>query len=129
MKILLDSHVWVWLLGNQRRLSDETRGLLSHPKTDLYVSTASFWELSIKARAGKLELDPEVIVATGRMGIQILDVTSGHVQRLSDIPLLHRDPFDHILMATAISEQAALITDDSSILKYQGIGGLQLIPV
>lgn len=127
MKILLDSNVWIWLLGNQRRLSEERRSLLSEPSNEIFVSTASFWELTIKARAGKLEVDSEVMEATRTMGIQILDIKPDHIMRLQELPFLHRDPFDHLLMATAISEQAAFLTSDSTISKYQGIAGLQII--
>lgn len=65
--------------------------------------------------------------ATRTMGIQILDVKPEHIQRLQEVPFLHRDPFDHLLMATAISEQAALLTSDSMMLKYQGVAGLQIM--
>lgn len=65
--------------------------------------------------------------ATRTMGIQILDIKPDHIMRLQELPFLHRDPFDHLLMATAISEQAAFLTSDSTISKYQGIAGLQII--
>lgn len=86
---------------------------------DVLVSVASLWEIVVKVRVGKLEADVrEVIEAIGRNGFVILGISTHHLVTLSDLPRHHRDPFDHLLIAQAISEEAAFVTGDRNAGQY-----------
>jgi PIN domain nuclease of toxin-antitoxin system len=114
---LLDTHVVLWWLMDDASLSDEVKNVLDH-EPDVYVSPATFWEITIKQGLGKL-------VAPGDLPEQILDsgfrelpIVAKHVIAAGRLPLLHRDPFDRMLVAQAQVEGHTLVTRDLEIQKY-----------
>src|SRR5471030_410526 len=115
MKLLLDTHVLLWLL-NDDRLSGEVRRVLADPGSALYVSLVSLWEIVVKRRVGKLTAN--VAAITAQMApvskLQWLGVAPHHLVALDRLPVhqQHRDPFDHLIIAQAISEGMTLVTRD-----------------
>jgi PIN domain nuclease of toxin-antitoxin system len=122
VKLLLDTHVLLWVLGDPDRLRPETRSLLADADHSVFVSMVSLWEIAVKRRVGKLEADLTAIVAqlAPASKIQRLGVTTEHLHRLDNLPFLeqHRDPFDHLIIAQAICEGMTLVTQDQNARLY-----------
>jgi PIN domain nuclease of toxin-antitoxin system len=122
MRLLLDTHAWLWMIARPERLSAEARARLEDPGNELFLSAASAWEISIKYRLGKLELPepPERLVPSrlARDGVIPLPVTVDHALRVAALPDLHRDPFDRLLVAQAQLEGLVLVTADPAIAAY-----------
>jgi len=118
MRLLLDTHILLWLMASDPRLNRKARALIDNA-SEVYVSAASMWELAIKSSIGKIAGDPETILETmGRTGLLDLPVSMRHAVASGKLPLLHRDPFDRLLVAQAISEPMRLLTSDSQLLGY-----------
>ena len=122
MKLLLDTHVWIWLLTDPDRLSGAARSALLAPDNQLHLSSASTWEISVKAAAGRLELDgspasllQEAIVASG---VVALPIEHSHALQTGRLPRHHRDPFDRMLVAQAQTERLTLVTRDERLAAY-----------
>lgn len=124
MKLLLDSHVLLWFLSGEQRLKPNIREEISSPDNITYVSIASLWELTVKQTLKKIVLSPHFFETLTDAGFTILPITFGHLNQLKDLPLLHRDPFDRMLVAQAQADQLMLVTRDTEIRKY-GISVLQ----
>lgn len=121
MRLLLDTHVLLWALADDARLTPAARRHIEGA-TEVFVSAASFWELAIKIGLGKLAADLAQIRETvGRVGFEELPVTGEHAQALLSLPALHRDPFDRLLVAQAISEPLHLLTADALVAQYTGL--------
>ena len=122
MRILLDTHVFLWMHGPKERLSAAAQSLLVDPENALYLSSASVWELAIKARLGKLTLpqppDQFVIERLSSSQVTSLPMRHDHALRAADLPPHHRDPFDRMLVAQALLEDLVLMTGDSKIERY-----------
>jgi PIN domain nuclease of toxin-antitoxin system len=122
MKLLLDTHAFLWWLAGDERLSDEGRRRLRSMDTVPVLSAASSWEIVIKHRLGKLELpeDPESFVTSrmAREGISGLPIEHAHALAVADLPMHHKDPFDRILIAQAIVEGIPILTADSAFMEY-----------
>lgn len=122
MNILLDTQIFLWALAEPKRLGKKTKSLLKSKKNQLYLSAASSWEIAIKAGLGKLPLpEPPDKYITSRMAslkIAPLDVKHYHTFIVYQLPLYHRDPFDRILIASAISENLHLMTADKQFCRY-----------
>ncbi len=119
MKVLLDTHVLLWWLADDKELGPQARDLIADPGNDILVSVVSLWEIVVKIRVGKLQGDvTEVSDAIERDGFTLLPVSLANLAELTVLPLHHRDPFDHLLIAQAISEQATLLSEDRNISKY-----------
>lgn len=120
MRLLLDTHVFLWTVTGDRRLKRATRVYLSSAEA-VFVSAASILEIAIKAQLGKIEGEPEELAAAAEAsGFQELPVTTRHVAAVSKLPLYHNDPFDRLLLAQAFSEPLRLLTADSVLAKYGG---------
>jgi PIN domain nuclease of toxin-antitoxin system len=118
MRLLLDSHTLIWVLTDDAKLSPKARKLLQTAK-EVYVSTASFWEMAIKQNLGKLNLElEEIIEATQQSGIQELPVSAEHTLALIGLETLHKDPFDRLIVAVAKAEPMRLLTADSAVAAY-----------
>jgi len=118
MRILLDTHIYLWCLKDDRKLSHTARSLISQA-TEVYVSSVSIWEASIKARLGKLDVNiNELVEAITLSGFLELPLTAKHTIKLDQLPDLHRDPFDRILIAQAISEPLKFVTCDAKLKAY-----------
>jgi PIN domain nuclease of toxin-antitoxin system len=123
MRILLDTHVWLWLNGAPERLSQMARDLLHDGGNELYLSAASAWEIGIKHAAGKLSLPmaPEqyVPMRMAENGVLPISIHTSHALRASILPPHHRDPFDRMLVAQALVEGLQLITADARLGLYE----------
>jgi PIN domain nuclease of toxin-antitoxin system len=118
MKILLDTHIVCWQYYEPQRLPEMARRLMLNADA-VYVSSATVWEIAIKARLGKINADPHRIAQEFMAGGLIeLPVFSRHAALVADLPLYHSDPFDRILIAQAISEPLHLVTVDPQLKQY-----------
>jgi PIN domain nuclease of toxin-antitoxin system len=122
VRLLLDTHSFIWWDGSSRRLSDAARDAILDDRNEVLVSICSVWELQIKLQLGKLNLRESLreIVAHQRIenGFTLLPVTEEHVYALDVLPPIHRDPFDRLLAAQAIVEGASLVTADPVFRSY-----------
>lgn len=117
MRVLLDTHLLLWALGSPLKLSAETRKLVD--TSEVYVSAASIWEISIKAALGKLKADvAQVLAALQPGGLGLLPITGEHAARVARLPAHHKDPFDRILIAQAVTEPMILLTNDKALEPY-----------
>ena len=122
MKLLLDTHVVLWAAGQPEKLSKSARTLLTTPENDLFFSVASMWEIVIKRGLGRedFKVNPwrlrKMLTANGYIE---LSVDAEHVFTVETLPLLHKDPFDRLLLAQARTEGMLLLTVDASVLQYQ----------
>lgn len=116
---LIDSHVLLWLLENSPQLSTTAKDIIQNQ--DLAISIASLWEIEIKRSIGKLQVPfiPTQLakICTDR-DIQIVPVTPAELDVLGNLPFIHRDPFDRIIISTAFSKGYPLLTHDENIQKY-----------
>jgi PIN domain nuclease of toxin-antitoxin system len=123
VNLLLDTHVLLWAAGQSEKLSRKTRGLLSDPSNSLLFSAVSLWEIVIKQTIGRddFKVDPRLL-RRGLLdnGYGELAVTSEHALALEDLPSLHRDPFDRMLLAQTRVEGLTLLTADDVVLRYPG---------
>ena len=121
MNYLLDTQTAIWLYEGNDNLSAEAVSLIKNPKVDVSISIASAWEIAIKINIGKLQLKGGVakFIADSEMyGIKIEPIKERHLNEVETMPLHHRDPFDRLIIATAISENMAVITSDDVFRKY-----------
>ncbi|MFT4257717.1 MAG: type II toxin-antitoxin system VapC family toxin [Pseudoxanthomonas sp.] len=117
MRLLLDTHVLLWSLDDPARLGRKTRGLIE--RSEVLVSVASLWEISIKAGLGKLKADPqEVFDAIAPSGFDLLPVQAAHAIEVFSLGAVHGDPFDRLLVAQAVSERITLLTFDEALRGY-----------
>lgn len=118
MNVLLDTHIALWWLADDPSLSKTVRHHLRDTSNLVFVSAATVWEVAIKASIGKLEIDDSWIDALTTDGFQQLPITWAHADHVRKLPMIHRDPFDRILVAQAIEERLTLITADETIPTY-----------
>lgn len=119
MKLLLDTHALLWWLSDDDRIGPQARALIADPGNDVLVSVVSLWEIVVKVRVGKLEADiREIAGACDRSGLISIAVRLDHLRLLATLPMHHRDPFDHLLIAQAITEDATFVTDDRHVARY-----------
>jgi PIN domain nuclease of toxin-antitoxin system len=131
MRILLDTHAWLWCLEEPQRLNRTARNLVNDPDNQLFLSVASAWEMAIKYALGKLPLPaPPVEFIPSRLardGVLGLPVNLSHALRVAALPHHHRDPFDRLLVAQAQVERLTLLTADPHFRMYDvevvGAGG------
>lgn len=129
MRILLDSHVFVWAKCAPGNLSDGARAALIDPANDVFVSVASAWELWIKhIRKPMQELAPVLdagapgfLQAARDSGIELLEITLDHAAAAAALPPLHRDPFDRMLIGQGIADRMTVMTSDPVFSRYKGV--------
>lgn len=123
MKLLLDTQLLLWAAGQPKRLSAAARALLTEPANELLFSAASFWEIAIKKSLGRddFRVEPRIL-RRGLLdnGYVELPITSQHAVHIDSLPDLHRDPFDRLLLAQALTEGITLVTSDAQLAKYPG---------
>ena len=129
MKLLLDTHIFIWLIDNDRRLSKQYRQAIQDPNNDKFLSVVSIWECAVKYQIGKLDFPspPETYLPTERRKhlIKTLTVNESSIVPLANLPLLHKDPFDRLIMAQALQHDLTIMTEDKLILAYPDIRLLQ----
>jgi len=118
MKILLDTHVLVWALSSPEKIKPKVQDLLVDIDNIVFVSIASLWELQIKKSLNKISLPDDFISQLQENGFELLDINYKHIAKLDELPLIHRDPFDRMLVAQTIHENLLLVTNDLEIMKY-----------
>ncbi len=123
MRVLIDTHILLWLYLEPKRISDEIKEFVHDRKqNEIFVSDVSGWEISIKYGTGKLKLPeiPELFVPDRirRAGFLPLPIDFRHVLRVHNLPPIHRDPFDRLLISQAQSENMTIFTADRNIPKY-----------
>lgn len=116
-RILLDTHLLLWAVSEPKKLSAHARQRID--EAEVFVSAASIWEVSIKAALGKLTADPAQLLAEIEpAGFRLLPVTGQHAAAVAQLPALHNDPFDRMLVAQAKTEPLILLTNDSVLGGY-----------
>ena len=121
MRLLLDTHLVLWAMQDSRLLSTQARKQMRAAEA-VYVSAASLWEVAIKATIGKLTIDSdEFEEKLGEAGFLPLPISWQHAVQLRKLPMRHRDPFDRMLIAQAISEPLHLLTHDSALTAYSDL--------
>jgi PIN domain nuclease of toxin-antitoxin system len=118
MKFLLDTHVLIWSLENNPLLSEEARTAIIDGRNRIFVSAASVWEISIKVKMGKLSVPDNLAEELEQHRFSKLDIKFTHAHLAGRLPEIHKDPFDRMLIAQAITEQMTIITGDRKILQY-----------
>ena len=118
MRVLLDTHAFLWWLEASPALSATARSAIADPANEVLISIASLWEMTIKQALGKLNFpaDPETVLRDE--GFVVLPIGFTHLRRLGTLPHLHRDPFDRMLVAQAMVEGAALVSQDPKLAPY-----------
>ena len=118
MRLLLDTHVFLWSVTDDRKLTKAARKLILDAE-DVFVSSASIWEASTKAGLGKLDVNVNLLVSEiEASGFSELPVRAVHAATVRDLPDIHCDPFDRLLVAQALSEPLRLVTSDGHLSKY-----------
>jgi len=122
MKLLLDTHTFLWLDNEPEKLSSQMRTTFQDRTNSILLSVVSIWEMQIKHQLGKLRLDlpiSEMVESQQRVNdIEVINITFAHVLRLDELPVYHRDPFDRLLIAQANSEDAILVSKDPKFSRY-----------
>lgn len=118
MRLLLDTHIFLWAVTDSRKLKAEARRQMLDAE-QIYVSAASIWEIAIKTRLGKIAGDPERLAqAIDESGFIELPVSARHAARVAQLPSHHHDPFDRLLVAQSLSEPLLLLTADGMLARY-----------
>jgi PIN domain nuclease of toxin-antitoxin system len=123
MKLLLDTHLLLWAAGEPKRLSKQARTLIDNPDNELLFSAASLWEVAIKRGLGREDFKVDArLLRRGLLdnGYSELPIISDHVVATESLPLIHKDPFDRVLVAQATVEGVTLLTTDSLVAQYPG---------
>jgi len=123
MKLLLDTHLLLWAANGFEYLPPVAQTLMSNPENELFFSVASLWEIVIKCGLGRedLKVDPRIL-RRGLLdnGYSELPILSEHVVVIGNLPPIHKDPFDRLLVAQAIAEGITLLTADAHVARYPG---------
>jgi PIN domain nuclease of toxin-antitoxin system len=124
VKVLLDTHAFLWWVADDPQLSTRARRIMGNSSNDVYFSAVSGWEIAIKVGLGRLRIGDErvedfVAEHVAVNGFQVLAIQLGQVLRTASLPDHHRDPFDRLLVAQAISEEMALISADRALAEYK----------
>ena len=117
MRVLLDTHLLLWALASPSKLTSKARRRIE--SSEVFASAASIWEISIKSALGKLRANPaEILAGVEPAGFDHLHITGEHTAKVVNLPHLHKDPFDRLLVAQASVEQLILLTDDDTLGGY-----------
>ena len=129
MRILVDTHLLLWAVARPRRLPEGARSLILDAANEVFFSAASIWEVAIKSalRRRDFKANPAILMrALARSGFAELPVTAAHAARVADLPAIHRDPFDRLLVAQSLAEPMTLLTNDTILVGYGPL--VQLLP-
>ena len=121
MNYLLDTHIVLWFLLDDKKLSENVKQKIINSNNNKFISIASTWELAIKINLGKINFDGGISVffeEINKIGFELLPISPEYITRLENLPLHHRDPFDRLIISTAIEENMVLITADSNMGLY-----------
>ncbi len=118
MRLLLDTHALLWWLTEAPQLSESQYNAIRNPANHIYVSAATTWEIGIKTGLGKITAPDNLATVIIENRFTPLPITIPHTVRISSLPLIHKDPFDRILIAQALVEDLIMVTADPDIRKY-----------
>jgi PIN domain nuclease of toxin-antitoxin system len=123
VKLLLDTHCWLWWFAQPERLSEEAIAHIVDETNEVWFSVASIWEMGIKVALGKLplpeQIDRYVASRMVQLGTRSLEITASHALKASALPLHHRDPFDRMLIAQAQLQDMTLVSADEVFRQYE----------
>jgi PIN domain nuclease of toxin-antitoxin system len=129
VRLLLDTHVLLWWLSDDRKLANCGRQIIANPDNDVLVSSASVWEISIKTGLGRLEIELDDLEnAIARNGFRSLPIGFRHALTAGRLPNVHRDPFDRMLVAQASVEELRVVSHDRVFERY-GLSAEGLPPI
>ncbi len=118
MRILLDTHTFLWMDSDRDRVLPSALEILDDRAHEVWFSTVSSWEISVKRAKGKLHFSGSPIAVAKRIGLPELAITAEHAELSAELPLHHRDPFDRMLVAQAQVEGLVLATRDTEMARY-----------
>ena len=121
MRYLLDTHVALWLFEGNEKLSQIALDIIFNAENEIYVNIVSVWEVAIKVSLNKLDFDggsDAFLTAIEANNIDLLGVGGDYIRIVESLPFIHRDPFDRMIVSTAIAEELTIITIDENIQKY-----------
>jgi PIN domain nuclease of toxin-antitoxin system len=121
MRVLLDTHILLWAVAMSSRLPEQARVLLEDATNQIYCSAASLWEIAIKAELRRADFQVELPALRGvlpEMAIEEMPVTGRHTEKLLELPPIHKDPFDRMLVAQSMTEPLFLLTNDAVLARY-----------
>ena len=126
MKLLLDTHIYIWLTENNPQLSSMLRMFIEENANEKYISLVSFYEIVIKAKIGKLKISKSIRACIDELkdyDITLLPISESHISFYDAVPLVenHRDPFDRLIIATAMFENLSIITADKQFDNYTAL--------
>ena len=122
MKLLLDTHTILWWVNEYEMLSEDVKSMLLNEENNLYLSIVSVWEIALKSRLGKLTgFDGGVkkfLSKVNELPVHLLPIKPKYIEIVETLPFIHRDPFDRMLIASAIADDMIILTIDENIHKY-----------
>ena len=121
MNYLLDTHTILWYFEDSSELPPKIVEIIDNPDISIYVSSVSLWEIAIKMNLNKLDCSmtlDELIKIVESHDFNIIQIENEYLEKLSELPFIHKDPFDRMIISTAISEDLTIITVDDNIQKY-----------
>jgi len=118
VRLLLDTHVLLWWLSNDPSLAPEAEAAIANPRTTVFVSAASAWEIGIKQALGKLDAPNDLQDRVGLNRFEPLSISISHAHSAGTLPRHHTDPFDRMLVAQALAEGLTIVTRDSRLSPY-----------
>ncbi len=119
MKILVDTHIFLWMLSYPDKLNEKRRYELESPANEVFLSAISIAELMIKHSIGKIDIEFDPLEMAQTMGLEILNFSGSEAMVLGDLPFHHKDPFDRMLIAQTMINKLSLMSDDSKFLQYE----------
>jgi PIN domain nuclease of toxin-antitoxin system len=121
VKLLLDTHVFIWWDDESGALAGQLREAIADPVNEVFVSAASVWEIAIKRRRGRIDFAGGITDAIAKNGFMTLPIASAHAEHAGGLPLHHRDPFDRVLIAQSVLEGMTLVTQDEAMRAYGAV--------
>lgn len=118
MKYLFDTHALIWWYEDDRKLTKDQKLAVTNPRNEILISVLNAWEMSIKIKKGKLQTKRDLPNYFRESDFQILPVTIAHALKLHELPQIHKDPFDRMLVAQALVEGCILISGDKELEAY-----------
>ena len=118
MRVLIDTNVIIRWLEDPKLIAEVPRNIIENVKNEVLYSVACLWEIGIKKKTGKLKIEDNYESIIEEQSFRHLDITKNHMRQVNELDRYHRDPFDRIIIAQAISENLSIITSDDTFEKY-----------